>query len=84
MSNHFGAANLKFPGDASEPMTFEFSVPGEWSSGLALAFAEMMEKALQDGFPIVVPVRKDATPDQISHVFEGVRTLIKSVGLTAA
>ena len=51
---------------------------------VTLAFAEMMEKALQDGFPIVVPVRKDATPDQISHVFEGVRTLVESVGLTAA
>ncbi len=64
-------------------MTFEFAVPGDWPPGLALAFAEMMEKALDDGFPIVVPVRKDATPEQISQVFEDVRALVERVGLAA-
>jgi hypothetical protein len=52
--------------------------------GLALASAEMMEKAMDDGFPIVVPVRKDATPEQISQVFEGVRALVERLGLAAA
>jgi hypothetical protein len=79
------AANLKFPGgNARDPMTFEFAVPGDWSPGLALAFAELMEKAMGDGFPIVVPVRKDATPEQISQVFEGARALVERLGLAAA
>ncbi len=34
-----------------------------------------------DGFPIVVPVRKDATPEQISQVFEGARALVERLGL---
>jgi hypothetical protein len=44
----------KFRGDsANDPMTFEFAVPGDWPLGLATAFAELMEKTLEDGFPIV-------------------------------
>ncbi len=66
------------------PMTFEFAVPGDWPPGLALAFVKMMEKALDDGFPIVIPVRKDATPEQISQVFKGVRALVERLGLAAA
>ncbi len=82
MSDHTSAANLKFPdGSARDPMTFEFAVPGDWPPGLALAFAELMEKAMDDGFPIVVPVRKDATPEQISQVFEGARALVERLGL---
>ena len=44
----------------------------------------MTEKALDDGFPIVVPVRKDATPEQISQAFGDVRALVGRLGLGAA
>jgi hypothetical protein len=82
MSNHSSAAKLKFRGDnAKGPMTFEFAIPGDWPPGLAIAFSELMEKALEDGFPIVVPVRKGATPEQIQHLFEDVRTLVERAGL---
>ncbi len=37
-------------------MTFELAVPGDWTPGLALAFAKMMEKAMDDGFPVPGPV----------------------------
>lgn len=85
MSDHSSPANPKFPGgSARDPLTFEFSVPGDWPTGLALAFAEMTEKALDDGFPIVVPVRKDATPEQITQIFEDVRALVERLGLAAA
>jgi hypothetical protein len=60
---------------------FEFPVPSDWPPGLALAFAELMEKALEDGFPVVVPVRRDATPEQISTVIGDVRALVKNAGL---
>ena len=46
---------------------FDFPIPDDWPPSLALAFAELMEKALAEGFPLVVPVRKDATPEQITR-----------------
>jgi hypothetical protein len=60
---------------------FDFPIPSDWPPGLVLAFAELMEKALEEGFPIVVPVRRDATPEQISTVLDGMRTLVKNAGL---
>jgi hypothetical protein len=85
MSDHSSTTKLRFPrGNAIDPLTFEFPVPVDWPPGLALAFAEMMEKAIDDGFPIVVPVRKDATPEQISQVFESARALVERMGLAAA
>jgi hypothetical protein len=54
MSDHSRAANLKFPGgNAGDPMTFEFVVPGDGPPELALTLAEMMDKVLDDAFPIV-------------------------------
>ncbi len=83
MPDQSSTAN-KFPGgNSGDPMTFEFAVPGDWPPGLALAFARMMEKAMDDGFPIVVPVRKDATPEQIGQVFEDVGALVEGAGLAA-
>jgi hypothetical protein len=61
--------------------TFEFAVPADWPPGLAVTFAEMMDKAIEDGFPVVVPVRKDATPEQISQAFADVQALVDRLGL---
>ena len=41
MSDHSSAAELKFRGDATDPMTFEFAVPGDWPPGLTIAFANL-------------------------------------------
>jgi hypothetical protein len=60
---------------------FDFPVPSDWPPGLSLAFAEMMEKALEEGFPIVVPVRRDATPEQISGILDDVQALVRNAGL---
>ena len=84
MSDHSSAAELKLRGHANDPMTVEFAVPGDWPHGLTIAFAKLMEKALEDGFPIVVPVRQDATAEQISYVFEDVRTVVEKAGLAPA
>jgi hypothetical protein len=64
-------------------MTFEIRLPEEWPPGLALAVAQMMRQSINEGFPIIVPVRKDATPDQVSGVFDRVRTVIEEAGLAA-
>jgi len=69
------------PTSASDPLTFEFTVPDHWPPELALAFAEMMEKTMQDGFPVVIPVRAGATPEQISQIFADAQTLVQNAGL---
>lgn len=60
---------------------FDFPVPDDWPAPLALAFAELMEKALADGFPLVIAVRKDATPEQITSVLEDMRAVVRKAGL---
>ena len=60
---------------------FDFPIPDDWSPSLRLAFAELMDKALADGFPVVIPVRRDATPDQIEAVIEDMRALVRNAGL---
>jgi hypothetical protein len=60
---------------------FDFQIPDDWSPSLRLAFAELMDKALADGFPVVIPVRGDATPDQIEAVIADMRALVKNAGL---
>jgi hypothetical protein len=60
---------------------FDFPVPDDWPPSLTLAFAELMEKALAEGFPVVVPVRKDATPEQITSVLADMRAAVRNAGL---
>jgi hypothetical protein len=60
---------------------FDFPIPDDWPPSLTLAFAELMEKALAEGFPVVVPVRKDATPEQITQVLEDMRAVVRDAGL---
>jgi len=75
-----GAANVNGD-DEPDPATFEFTVPADWDNELALAFYELVQKALDDGFPIVVAVRRDATPQQISNIVDDVRALVANAGL---
>ncbi len=60
---------------------FDFPIPDDWPPSLVLAFAELMEKALAEGFPVVVPVRKDATPDQITKVLDDMQAVVRNAGL---
>lgn len=64
-------------------MTFEIEIPDEWPPGLGLAVATMMRQSLKKGFPVVVPVRRDATPDELEEVFDGVKAVIQRAGLAA-
>jgi hypothetical protein len=75
-------ANREFrDDDAADLLPLQFAAPSDWPAGLTLAFAETMENALQTGFPIVIPVRMDATPEQIGHVIEDMRALVERAGL---
>ena len=60
---------------------FAFPIPDGWSPSLRLAFAQLMDKALAEGFPVVIPVRNDATVDQIEAVLKDMRALVKDAGL---
>ena len=64
-------------------MTIEIQLPEEWPPGLALAVAQMMRQSLKEGFPVVVPIRDDATPDQLEAAFKAIRTVISEAGLAA-
>ena len=64
-------------------MTFEIEIPDEWPPGLGLAVAAMMRQSVKKGFPVVVPVRRDVTPDQLEEVFGGVKAMIQRAGLAA-
>jgi hypothetical protein len=60
---------------------FSFPIPDDWSPSLRLAYAQLMDKALAEGFPVVIPVRNDATVDQIEAVIKDMRALVKDAGL---
>ena len=64
-------------------MTIEIEIPDGWPPGLGLAVAKMMQQSLKEGFPVVVPVRRDATPDQLQAAFDTIKTVIEQAGLAA-
>jgi hypothetical protein len=62
-------------------MIVEVEIPDEWPPGLGLAVAKMIRESLKKGFPVVMPVRGDATPDQLEAVFDSVKMVIHEAGL---
>jgi hypothetical protein len=43
----------------------------------------MMQQSLKEGFPVVVPVRRDATADQLEAAVHAIKTVIHEAGLAA-
>ena len=64
-------------------VTFEIEIPDDWPPSLGFAVTAMIRQSLKDGFPIVVPVRRDTTPDQLEAAFDIVRSDILRAGLAA-
>jgi hypothetical protein len=64
-------------------MKIELTIPDEWSPELALALRALLQQAIDDGCPIVVSVRGDATADEISALRAHIRALIQESGLAA-
>jgi hypothetical protein len=62
---------------------FEIEIPKEWPPGLGFAFAAMIRQSLKEGFPVIIPVRGDITPDDLEAAFDTVRTAIRQAGLAA-
>ena len=51
-------------------MTFEIEIPDEWPPGLGFAVVRMIQQSLKEGFPLVVPVQRNITPDQLEAAFD--------------
>jgi hypothetical protein len=64
-------------------VTFEIELPDEWPPGLGFAVAKMIRQSLKAGFPVVVPVRSDVTPDELAAAFSTIETVIQKAGLAA-
>jgi hypothetical protein len=64
-------------------MIVEVSIPDEWPPSVGLAVARMVRQSLKEGFPVIVPVRKDVTPEQLQEAFDKVRMVIADAGLAA-
>jgi hypothetical protein len=64
-------------------VTFEIELPDDWPPGLRFAVAKMIRQSLKTGFPIVVPVRSDVTPDELATAFSTIETVIHKAGLAA-
>jgi hypothetical protein len=64
-------------------MTFEIRVPEDWPPGLAMAVATLVRQSFDKGFPVIVPVRSDASPEEILEAFARVNAAIQDAGLAA-
>jgi hypothetical protein len=61
----------------------EVNLPDEWPPGLGLAVAAMIRRSLRDGFPVIVPIRQDATPEELEAALGAVTRVIQEAGLAA-
>jgi hypothetical protein len=61
----------------------EVNLPDEWPPGLGLAVAAMIRRSLKDGFPVVIPIRRDATPEELEAALGAVTRVIQEAGLAA-
>jgi hypothetical protein len=64
-------------------VTFEIRVPEDWPPGLAMAMVTLVRQSFDKGFPIIVPVRADASPEEIMEAFTQVQTVLADAGLAA-
>lgn len=64
-------------------MLLEVDFPDEWPPGLGLAVAAMIRRSLRDGFPVVIPIRQDATPEELEAALGAVTRVIREAGLAA-
>jgi hypothetical protein len=68
-------------GAGGDRMVIEVSVPDDWTPGLTLATARLLQRAVRDGFPLISIIREDATADEIARVSGRIRSLIQEAHL---
>ena len=64
-------------------MNIELEVPDDWTPGQTLAMRATMQHAVRAGHPVVAAVRRDATPEQLEHIYRRVAALLRETSLAA-
>ena len=64
-------------------MNIEITVPDEWSPALTLTVQRLLQEAVRSGWPLIVCLRPDVTPEQMADINQRVRGLIQDSGLAA-
>ena len=62
-------------------MIIEVAVPDEWTTGQALAVPQLLQYALRDAQPVIAPVRKDITAEQLQDIYNRIEVMIRESGL---
>ena len=61
-------------------MIIEVAVPDERTTGQALAVRQLLQYALRDAQPVIAPVRKDITAEQLQDIYNRIEVMICESG----
>jgi hypothetical protein len=64
-------------------MDIQITVPDEWDPGIALAVRQLLQHAVHSGWPLIVCLRPDITPEQLVQINEQIKALVQDAGLAA-
>ena len=64
-------------------MNIEVTVPDEWSPAPTLTVQQLRQQAVRSGWPLIICLRPDATPEQMADINQRVRGLVSGSGLAA-
>jgi len=64
-------------------MKIELEVPDDWTPGQTLATRAIMQHVVRAGHPVVAAVRRDATPEQLEHIYRQLGALLREARLAA-
>jgi hypothetical protein len=64
-------------------MNIEVTVPDEWSPALTLTVQRLLQEAVRSGWPLIICLRPDVTPEQMADINQRVRGLVQDSGLAA-
>ena len=64
-------------------MNIEVTVPDEGSPALTLTVQQLLQQAVRSGWPLIICLRPDVTPEQMADINQRVRGLASGSGLAA-
>ena len=64
-------------------MNIEVTVPDQWSPALTPTVQRLLQEAVRSGWPLIICLRPDVTPEQMADINQRVRELVAGSGLAA-
>ena len=64
-------------------MNIEVTVPDEWTPALTLTVQQLLRQAVSSGWPLIICLRPDVTPEQMADINQRIRGLVSDSGLAA-